>query len=61
LEGQIMIVLESTSHEKTGATGAGVLEACVSRMTFDKSGLCADPAKMRTMPEILMKNRPIRD
>jgi hypothetical protein len=41
LEGQITIVLESTSHEKTGATGACALEARVSRMTFDESGLCA--------------------
>jgi hypothetical protein len=60
LEGQITIVLESTSHEKTGATGACVLEACVSRMTFDKSGLCADPEKLLEMPQLLVRNRPTR-
>jgi hypothetical protein len=31
LEGQITIVLESTSHEKPGATGIGALEARVSQ------------------------------
>jgi hypothetical protein len=61
LEGQITIVLESTSHEKTGATGAGALEARVSRMTFDESGLCADPSKMLEMPQIIVRNRPTRD
>jgi hypothetical protein len=61
LEGQITIALESTSHEKTGATGACALEARVSRMTFDKSGLGADPAKMLEMPQILVRNRPSRD
>jgi hypothetical protein len=45
LEGPITIVLESTSHEKTGATGACALEACVSRMTFDKSGSRRRPCK----------------
>jgi hypothetical protein len=45
LEGQIRIVLESTSHEKTGATGACELEARFSRLTFDESGLSADPSK----------------
>jgi alginate O-acetyltransferase complex protein AlgJ len=45
LEGQITIVLDSTSHEKTGATGACALEARVGRSTFDESDLCADPPK----------------
>jgi hypothetical protein len=61
LQGQITIVLESTSHEKTGATGACALEACVSRMTFDKSGLGGDPAEMLEMPQILVRDRPSRD
>jgi hypothetical protein len=56
LEGQITIVLESPSHEKTGATGACALEACVTRLTFDKSGLGADPAKTLEMPQILVRN-----
>jgi hypothetical protein len=60
LEGQITIVLESTPHEKTGATGACALEARVRRMTFDESGLCADPSKMPEMPQILVRNRPTR-
>jgi hypothetical protein len=61
LEGQITIVLESTSHEKTGATGACEFEARVSRMTFDESGLCADPSKMLEMSRIIVRNRPTRD
>jgi RNA polymerase sigma-70 factor (ECF subfamily) len=60
LEGQITIVLESRSHEKTGATGACELEARVSRLTFNESGLCADPSRMPGMPQILARNRPTR-
>jgi hypothetical protein len=30
-------------------------------MTFDKSGLGGDPAKMLEMPQILLRNRPSRD
>jgi hypothetical protein len=68
MEGQIAIVLESTSHEKTGATGACALEACVSRMTLDESGPRADPcsmprrisSEMLQMPQILVRNRPTR-
>jgi hypothetical protein len=60
LEGQITIVLESRSHEKTGATGACELEACVSRLTFNESGLCADPSRMPEMPQILARTRPSR-
>jgi hypothetical protein len=42
-------------------TGAGELEARVRRLSFDESGLGADPSKMPETPQILVRNRPTRD
>jgi hypothetical protein len=61
LEGQITIALEARATRKLARPGHARSKLTVSRMTFDKSGLGGDPAKMLEMPQILVRNRSTRD